>query len=167
MKTDSKYNAINNGEINIKGSTKKVSANHEVSGITKGSIVEKYSYTNGSDEKESIVGYDKDKNVFVYKVVLNGDFAYGDGDRFSFKDTLPEGTELDTEYLKPEMLPGGKGEIKDHPGIYFVTYYGQNGKQDTPDIGVSNFISSKVLLLFGDKTFVTQEFPSRSARANL
>ena len=142
VKTDSKYNAINNGEINIKGSTKKVSANHEVSGITKGSIVEKYSYTNGSDEKESIVGYDKDKNVFVYKVVLNGDFAYGDGDRFSFKDTLPEGTELDTEYLKPEMLPGGKGEIKDHPGIYFVTYYGQNGKQDTPDIGVSNFIEN-------------------------
>ena len=78
----------------------------------------------------------------MYKVVLNGDFAYGDGDRFSFKDTLPEGTELDTEYLKPEMLPGGKGEIKDHPGIYFVTYYGQNGKQDTPDIGVSNFIEN-------------------------
>ncbi|MCQ5149706.1 hypothetical protein, partial [Coprococcus eutactus] len=76
------------------GSTKKVSANHEVSGITKVSIVEKYIYTNGSEEKESIVGYDKDNNVFVYKVVMNVDFAYGDCDRFSFKDTLPEGTEL-------------------------------------------------------------------------
>lgn len=81
VKSDSKYTAVNKGTLTIDGSSKTSQDSHPVSGITKGSVVEKYSYTNGTDEKESIVVYDKANNVFVYKVVLNGDFAYGDGDR--------------------------------------------------------------------------------------
>ncbi len=126
VKTDSKYTAVNNGTLKINGSSKTSSDSHTVTGITRGSIVEKYSYSNGTDEKNSIVGYDKNNNVFVYKVVLNGDFAYGEGDRLSFKDTLPEGTVIDTEYLKKDMLPSGTGETVNQNGIYFVTYYADN-----------------------------------------
>ena len=140
VKSDSKYTAVNKGTLTIDGSSKTSQDSHPVSGITQGSIVEKYSYTNGTDEKESIVGYDKANNVFVYKVVLNGDFAYGDGDRLSFTDTLPAGTELDTTYLKRDMLPEGVGETVGQDGIYFVSYYSDN--KTRPQTGAYNFVEN-------------------------
>ena len=140
VKSDSKYTAVNKGTLTIDGSSKTSQDSHPVSGITKGSVVEKYSYTNGTDEKESIVVYDKANNVFVYKVVLNGDFAYGDGDRLSFTDTLPAGTELDTTYLKSDMLPEGVGETIGHAGIYFVSYYADN--KTRPQTGANNYIEN-------------------------
>ena len=143
VKSDSKYTAVNKGTLTIDGSSKTSQDSHPVSGITQGSIVEKYSYTNGTDEKESIVGYDKANNVFVYKVVFNSDFAYGEGDKISFTDTLPEGTVLDTTYLNSSMLPGGKGETVDNiQGIYFVTYYGYENSKNNPDTGASGFIKN-------------------------
>ena len=78
--------------------------------------------------------------MFVYKVVLNGDFAYGDGDRLSFTDTLPAGTELDTTYLKSDMLPEGVGETIGHAGIYFVSYYADN--KTRPQTGANNYIEN-------------------------
>ena len=140
VKSDSKYTAVNKGTLTIDGSSKTSQDSHPVSGIPQGSIVEKYSYTNGADEKESIVGYDKANNVFVYKVVLNGDFAYGDGDRLSFTDTFPAGTELDTTYLKKDMLPEGVGETVGQDGIYFVSYYSDN--KTRPQTGASSFVEN-------------------------
>lgn len=52
--------------------------------------MKKYSISNGVDEKSSIVGYVKDDNVFIYKVVLNENFVYGKGDVLDFYDVLPE-----------------------------------------------------------------------------
>ena len=114
VKTDAdNYEAKNDGTFTTSNSSKDVSDSYVVKKKTHGAIVKKYSISNGVDEKSSIVGYVKDDNVFIYKVVLNENFAYGKGDVLDFYDVLPEGTSLDTQYInnhRNEILPNGTGE---------------------------------------------------------
>ena len=99
VKTDAdNYEAKNDGTFTTSNSSKDVSDSYVVKKKTHGAIVKKYSISNGVDEKSSIVGYVKDDNVFIYKVVLNENFVYGKGDVLDFYDVLPEGTSLDTLY---------------------------------------------------------------------
>ena len=48
--------------------------------------------------------------------------------------------ELDTTYLKKDMLPEGVGETVGQDGIYFVSYYSDN--KTRPQTGASSFVEN-------------------------
>ena len=138
VSSETQYTATNTGTLTVNGSSKSDSDSTTVSGITNGKVLGKYSYTNGSDEKNSIVGYDKAGNVFIYKLVINEDFAFGNGDTVSIVDTLPEGTEFDSTYFDTHSAPVTGGERCN--GMFITTYYA--GNKNTAQSGASNFIEN-------------------------